>query len=137
MSTETRNLGIRLDPELNRRLERFESKTGVGAVTLGRNAIIAALDYFEAHKRITFPLAMVDSSSISMESIGLNESPPAYGSPVKVVIEGNQSDVVAPQKVAAGKAAQQLRLDRASSLSTEPANQHATKPVQASKKPRQ
>lgn len=73
MSTEPRNLGIRLDTELSARLERFEKRTGVGGVTLGRNAIEAALDYFEKHHKITFPLALVTTDDFP-GTYGLNES---------------------------------------------------------------
>lgn len=62
MSTEPRNLGIRLDIELTRRLEAFERGTGVSGVTLGRNAIEAALTFFEANGKITFPLVVIDES---------------------------------------------------------------------------
>lgn len=62
MSTEPRNLGIRLDVALTERLEAFERRTGVSGVTLGRNAIEAALTFFEAHGKISFPLVVIDES---------------------------------------------------------------------------
>lgn len=78
MTKEPRNLGIRLDPELTERLERFEKRTGVTAVTLGRNALAAALDYFESRGKITFPLHVIDE-----EMHGLNEKGGGYGGSAK------------------------------------------------------
>lgn len=63
MTPQNRNLGIRLDAPLSARLEQFEERTGVGAATLGRNALIAALNYFENHGSISFPLLIIEAST--------------------------------------------------------------------------
>lgn len=64
MNPQNRNLGIRLDAPLSARLEHFEQSTGVGAATLGRNALIAALDYFDQHGSISFPLRLIEASAV-------------------------------------------------------------------------
>lgn len=63
MGDKNRNLGIKFDAATTTRLENFEASTGVAAVDLGRNAITACLDYFEAHGHITFPLELVPKAS--------------------------------------------------------------------------
>lgn len=74
MNTEPRNLGVRLDPALTERLKRFEKRTGVNGATLGRNAIEAALNWFDRHGTIMFPLHVVDDSRH-----GLNEDGGGFG----------------------------------------------------------
>lgn len=54
-----KTLGVRIDADTVQRLEEFQERTGVEPVTLTRNAMLAALDYFEEHGTIVFPIRMV------------------------------------------------------------------------------
>ena len=75
MNKKPRNLGVRLDPALTERLARIEQKTGVNGATIARNAIEAALNYFDKHGKLIFPLHIVDDEIfIAM----LNEKPSGY-----------------------------------------------------------
>lgn len=76
MTPQNRNLGIRLDAPLSARLEHFEERTGVGAATLGRNALIAALNYFEAYGSISFPLLIIEASATKRNIVQMPEQRP-------------------------------------------------------------
>ncbi len=62
MATKSRNLGIRLDSTLSGRLEACESNTGLEGVSLTRKTLEGALDYYEQHGELTFPLSVVPTS---------------------------------------------------------------------------
>lgn len=49
-----------MDIHTDIRLSRFEADTGVERVTLARNAILAALIYYEENGKISFPLRMIE-----------------------------------------------------------------------------
>ena len=53
-------IGGRVDVHTDIRLSRFEANTGVERVTLARNAILAALTYYEETGKISFPLRMIE-----------------------------------------------------------------------------
>jgi hypothetical protein len=59
MAAESRNLGVRLDTQLAPRLAACEKNTGIEGVSLARNLIAAALDYYEENGSITFPIAVI------------------------------------------------------------------------------
>lgn len=67
MAAKTKVIGMRVDQETERRLAHFEQVTGVESVTLARNATIAALDYFETHGRISFPLILIEPPGADSE----------------------------------------------------------------------
>lgn len=69
-----RTLSIRLSAEDTARLASFENSTGVEAVTLGRAALLAALDYFELHRSLTFPLRVAPEGLVGA-SPAPNSSP--------------------------------------------------------------
>ena len=80
MNTKPRNLGVRLDSSLARRLERFESLTGVEATKLARSCLEAALDHFDRHGSITFPLIVEPSrGKMLTASSVVGEEPAAFG----------------------------------------------------------
>jgi hypothetical protein len=64
MSTKTKVIGVRVDQEVDRRLLDFEANTGIERVTLARNALLAALDFYEANGRITFPLQVIEGAVV-------------------------------------------------------------------------
>lgn len=69
MSRKTKVIGVRVDEEVNRRLLQFESETGIERVTLARNAMIAALKFYEKNRRISFPLKVVEASGFSQRPL--------------------------------------------------------------------
>ena len=48
-----------MEEKVDERLLRFESETGIERVTLARNALVAALSFYEKHGVISFPLQVV------------------------------------------------------------------------------
>jgi len=60
MTAKTKVIGVRVDEATDARLAKFERETGVERVTLARNAMIAALDYYDRAGRISFPLVLVE-----------------------------------------------------------------------------
>jgi hypothetical protein len=60
MTTKSKVIGVRVDPATDARLAKFETETGVERVTLARNAMLAALDYYEKRGRISFPLLLIE-----------------------------------------------------------------------------
>lgn len=68
MPTKSKVIGVRVDSETDGRLARFEHDTGVERVTLARNALLAALDYYERKGRISFPLILVEPNRDSSDS---------------------------------------------------------------------
>ena len=58
---KTQTLSTRVDAQLVERLDRFEIQTGVERASLIRSSITAALDYYEEHGSIAFPLYISDS----------------------------------------------------------------------------
>ncbi len=77
MTTQARFLNFRLDDPLRPRVERFEQKTGVSAVSLSKHLLSAAMDFFEAHGYLVFPIDITVAArklhAPSMETMGLNE----------------------------------------------------------------
>jgi len=59
-TTKGRNLGLRLDEADTADLEDFEKGSGIEATTLARNALRACLAYWKQHKKISFPLRLVE-----------------------------------------------------------------------------
>ena len=59
---KTGTLSTRVDAGLIARLAKFEERTGVEKATLVRASLAAALDCYERHERIAFPLVIADSS---------------------------------------------------------------------------
>ena len=55
---EPRQLGVRLDLRTTQRVATLEKETGIDAVTVIKRALDAALDYFDVHGFIVFPLLM-------------------------------------------------------------------------------
>jgi len=95
MSRKTKVIGIRVDPEVDGRLSVFETSTGIERVTLARNAMLAALDFYEKHGRISFPLHVVEGGlskegSRSPEDIA-KLRPEDRGTPVLDVEPAHQS----------------------------------------------
>lgn len=56
MPAKNKIIGVRVDESTAARLELFEASTKVESVTLCRAALDAALNYFDEHNRISFPL---------------------------------------------------------------------------------
>ena len=52
-------LGIRLDEDFAERLREFEDATGIPQAALARAALEAALNFYGANGKITFPLRCV------------------------------------------------------------------------------
>jgi hypothetical protein len=65
MSRKTKVIGVRVDEGVDQRLLHFEAKTGIERVTLARNALLAALDFYEVNGRITFPLQLIEGPGLS------------------------------------------------------------------------
>jgi hypothetical protein len=83
MSTTSRNLALRLNEVRTARLNAFERKTGVNGTTLGLECLDAALDYYEAHGPLTFPLIVIPKSSASKIAGSLiMEDPRKYGATI-------------------------------------------------------
>jgi hypothetical protein len=59
MSDVPRNLATRLKGPLKDRVAHFEATTGVEGTTLVTNLLEAAMNYFDEHGSITFPLVVV------------------------------------------------------------------------------
>lgn len=64
-TTKGRNLGLRLDETDTADLEDFEKGSGIEATTLARNALRACLAYWKQHKKISFPLRLVEAAAES------------------------------------------------------------------------
>ena len=64
-TTKGRNLGLRLDEADTADLEDFEKGSGIEATTLARNALRACLAYWKQHKKISFPLRLVEAAAES------------------------------------------------------------------------
>lgn len=64
-TTKGRNLGLRLDEADTADLEDFEKGSGIEATTLARNALRACLAYWKQHKKISFPLRLVEFAAES------------------------------------------------------------------------
>lgn len=65
MERKTKLIGVRIDEATDLRLSEFEKRTGVERVTLARNAMLAALLYYETTGRISFPLVLVEPNQPS------------------------------------------------------------------------
>lgn len=76
---KTKVIGVRVDVHTDTRLSRFEAETGVERVTLARNAILAALIYYDETGKISFPLRMVEPRTDQL--CNCEESSPAPPSP--------------------------------------------------------
>lgn len=78
-TTKGRNLGLRLDEQDTRDLEDFERGSGIEATTLARNAVRACLAYWKQHKKISFPLRLVEAAADSKSAAHqkLSEGAPA------------------------------------------------------------
>lgn len=85
MSRKTKVIGIRVDQEVDERLLNFEAATGIERVTLARNAMLAALDFFDRNGRVSFPLRVIEvgkaGTSRSSEEIA-DLRPQDQGTPV-------------------------------------------------------
>lgn len=73
MQKKTKIIGIRIDEDTDARLEAFERQTGVERVTLARNAMVAALNYYEEAGRISFPLVLVEPGNLGAATAGPGE----------------------------------------------------------------
>ena len=73
-TTKGRNLGLRLDEADTADLNDFEQGSGIEATTLARNALRACLAYWKQHKKISFPLRLVEVAA---------ESQPPVPEPIK------------------------------------------------------
>jgi hypothetical protein len=51
-----RSLGLRISKEVSERLARFEAETNHSAVSLAREALMAALDHYEEVGKISLPI---------------------------------------------------------------------------------
>lgn len=63
MSRKTKVIGVRVDEEVDERLLHFEAKTGIERVTLARNALLAALNFYEENGKISFPLQIIEGET--------------------------------------------------------------------------
>ena len=70
MSKTARQLTLRLEKDMADRLAAFEKKTHVDGVTIGFNALEAALNYYEKHGHITFPFTLVPAESLAEKTPG-------------------------------------------------------------------
>lgn len=65
VSVKTKIIGVRVDESTERRLERFEEKTKIEAVTLTRASLEASLDFYEANGYIRFPLVIQPADTVT------------------------------------------------------------------------
>lgn len=70
-----RFLNQRLEHPLKGRVENFESRTGVSALTLQKKLLEAAMDFFESHGYIVFPIEIVVSKGPTVSAAVLAEEP--------------------------------------------------------------
>lgn len=54
-------MGIRIDADLEERLQNIQDQTGVEKATIARECIKAAVEYVERTGKLTFPLRIVDN----------------------------------------------------------------------------
>ena len=66
MSRKTKVIGVRVDGEVDERLQHFEANTGIERVTLARNALLAALNFYEKNGKISFPLRVIEGETESV-----------------------------------------------------------------------